>query len=124
LGKASPAMNAGPTISIDVSGNVTDANGEALIGVNIQVKGTAQGTSTDFDGRFALENVPEDAVLVFSYIGYQTLEVPVDGQTTISVVLQEDSQTLEEVVVVGYGTVKKRSRSEERRVGREWRPGR
>lgn len=109
LGKASPAMNAGPTISIDVSGNVTDANGEALIGVNIQVKGTAQGTSTDFDGRFALENVPEDAVLVFSYIGYQTLEVPVDGQTTISVVLQEDSQTLEEVVVVGYGTVKKRS---------------
>ncbi len=95
--------------SIDISGNVTDASGEPLIGVNIQVKGTNLGTATDLEGRFTLEGVENDAVLVFSYIGFHTQEVPVDGRTTISVTLQEDSETLEEVVVVGYGTVKKRS---------------
>lgn len=95
--------------SIVISGNVTDESGEPLIGVNIQVKGSNQGTSTDLEGRFTLEDVSNDAVLVFSYIGYQTLEVSVEGRSTISVTLLEDSQTLDEVVVVGYGTVKKRS---------------
>jgi len=93
--------------TIDISGNVTDSEGEALIGVNIQVKGTNQGTATDFDGFFTLDDVAEDAVLVVSYIGYQTQEIPVAGQTNLSITLITDSQLLDEVVVVGYGTQKK-----------------
>ena len=94
---------------IDIEGIVTDQDGEALIGVNIQVKGTTQGTSTDFDGHFTLENIDENAVLVISYIGYQTQEVPIAGKSTISISLISDSQLLDEVVVVGYGTQKKTS---------------
>lgn len=92
---------------VNVSGNVRDANGELLIGVNVVVKGSTKGTSTDIDGHFELENVDEDAILVFSYVGYQTLEVPLDGRTEIEVVLEEDHQQLDEIVVVGYGTQKK-----------------
>src|SRR5690606_26458355 len=88
-----PASVGIQTISIDVSGNVTDASGEPLIGVNIQVKGSNQGTATDLDGRFTLENVANDAILVFSYVGYHTQEVPVDSRTSITVVLEEDTQT-------------------------------
>ena len=89
---------------VDVTGTVTDVNEETLIGVNVVVKGTTKGTSTDLDGKFSLENVAEDAVLVFSYVGYQTLEVEVDGRSQINVTLEEDLQRLDEVVVVGYGT--------------------
>src|SRR5690625_869909 len=88
----------------DISGVVTDQNGDPLVGVNVVVKGTNRGTATDFDGRFSLDDVNENAVLVFSYVGYQTQEVTLDGQSEINVTLIEDSQTLEEVVVVGYGT--------------------
>jgi len=88
----------------DISGVVTDQNGDPLIGVNVVIKGTNRGTATDFDGRFSLDDVNENAVLVFSYVGYQTQEVTLDGQSEINVTLIEDSQTLEEVVVVGYGT--------------------
>ncbi len=95
------------TIGIDISGIVTDESGEPLIGVNIQVKGTNQGAATDFDGRFTLENINENAVLIISYIGYQTQEVEVGSNTSLSIVLQPDSQLLDEVVVVGYGTQKK-----------------
>src|SRR5690606_27383868 len=77
------------------------------IGVNIQVKGTSQGTATDMDGRFELQNVEEDAVLVLSYIGYQLQEVDVEGRTEIYVRMAEDAQTLDELVVVGYGMQKK-----------------
>ncbi len=99
-----------PTISlpISVSGTVMDSDGSPLIGVNIQVKGTTIGTSTDFDGKFILEDVDPDAVLIFSYIGYETLEVSVNNQSTLSVTLQEDLQRLDEVVVVGYGSQTKR----------------
>lgn len=90
-----------------ITGTVTDALGEPLIGVNIVVQGTAIGSATDFDGSFSLTGVPHDAVLVVSYIGYQTQEIAVDGQTSIQIVLEEDSQTLDQVVVVGYGTQKK-----------------
>ncbi|WP_236974103.1 SusC/RagA family TonB-linked outer membrane protein [Membranihabitans maritimus] len=92
---------------INVSGMVTDQNGEPLIGVNVLVKGTDKGTATDFDGNFTLEDVGDQAVLVVSYIGYQTQEVPLNGKHEITITLLEDSQTLDEVVVVGYGTVKK-----------------
>lgn len=95
--------------AIDVSGNVTDENGEPLIGVNVRVKGSTQGTATDIDGSFTLTDVDENGVLVFSYIGFQTQEVALHGNSTVSVTLLEDAQTLDEVVVVGYGTVKKRS---------------
>lgn len=93
--------------TVNVSGVVTDQSGEPLIGVNIQVKGANRGTSTDFDGRFVLEDIDENAVLVVSYIGYQTQEVSVSGKSNISIVMLTDSQLLDEVVVVGYGTQKK-----------------
>ncbi len=96
-----------PDLPIDISGNVTDENGEPLIGVNIQVKGTNLGTATDFDGHFSLEEVAEEAVLVVSYVGYQTQEIPVDGRTSLNIVMTSDSQLLDEVVVVGYGIQKK-----------------
>lgn len=94
-------------VTFSIEGKVVDQNDEPLIGVNIQVKGSNKGTSTDFDGNFTLEDIEEKAVLVVSYIGYQTQEVAVEGRPTITIVLQEDVQTLEEVVVVGYGTQKK-----------------
>ncbi len=94
-------------IAMDVSGVVKDESGNPLIGVNVLVKGTNQGTATDFDGSFTLNDVDENGILVFSYIGYKTQEVQLSGQATISVILQEDSKTLDEVVVVGYGTQRK-----------------
>lgn len=90
-----------------VSGTVTSADdGEALIGVNIFVQGTDVGTVTDFNGEYKLD-VPSESVLVFSYIGYQTLEVPVDGRTQVDVSLQLSSTALDEVVVVGYGSMER-----------------
>jgi TonB-linked SusC/RagA family outer membrane protein len=93
--------------NVTVKGKVTDAtNGDALIGVSVGVKGTSTGTQTDVNGSFSL-NVPSNASLVFSYIGYTAQEVPVNGQTSLSVKLQAQSSSLQEVVVVGYGTQKK-----------------
>src|SRR5690606_2238791 len=95
-------------IAFTVSGTVTDQSGETLIGVNIQVKGTNKGTATDFEGHFILEDIDENAVLVVSYVGYQTQEISIDGQSTIiNVTLLTNAQLLDEVVVVGYGTIKK-----------------
>ena len=87
----------------DVSGNVSDANGP-LPGASVLVQGTTNGTQSDFDGNYTLNNVASDAILVFSYIGYSTVEVPVNGQSTINIVLEEDAEALEEVVIIGYGT--------------------
>lgn len=89
---------------INVSGTVMDASGAPLIGVNVLVQGTDNGTSTDLDGRFTLEDLDENAILVFSYIGYQTQQVALGGRTNLLVTMVEDLTTLEEVVVVGYGT--------------------
>ena len=90
-----------------VTGVVVDGTGEPVIGANVVVKGTTNGTITDFDGNYSLEGVPADGVLVFSYIGYLSQEIPVGNQSMIKVTLKEDTQTLDEVVVVGYGTMKK-----------------
>ena len=87
-----------------VTGVVVDAAGLPLIGVNVSVKGTTEGTITDLDGKFNL-NVSSQSMLVISYIGYKTVEIPV--RENVRVVLEEDSQALEEVVVVGYGTMRK-----------------
>jgi len=93
-----------PLPQLTVEGTVIDHDGEPLIGVNIQVKGSTKGTATDFDGRFTLEDVDEDAVLVVSYVGYQTIEVPVEGQNQITITMVMDSELLDEVVVIAYGT--------------------
>ena len=90
-----------------VDGIVTDANGEPIIGASIVIKGTTNGTITDLDGKFSLPNAT--GTLVISYIGYQTQEIALNGQKQLKVVMKEDSEMLEEVVVVGYGSVKKES---------------
>ncbi|MDV7140083.1 TonB-dependent receptor [Maribacter sp. TH_r10] len=85
-----------------ITGTVSDESGP-LPGASIVIKGTTQGTQSDFDGKFTLE-ADSDAVLVISYIGYHTQEIALDGNTTINVVLAEDASLLEEVIVIGYGT--------------------
>ena len=90
-----------------VSGVVSDASGP-IPGVNVLVKGTTTGTQTDFDGNYSLDVSSADAVLVFSFLGYATQEIPVNGQSTINVTLSEDVAQLNEVVVVGYGSTTKK----------------
>ena len=90
-----------------VSGTVIDDAGEPLIGVSIQVKGTTTGSITDFDGNFTLDNVASSDVLVFSYVGYAPKEITVGNQKVLKVTLSEDTEVLDEVVVVGYGQMKK-----------------
>ena len=93
--------------SIQVQGVVKDETGETIIGASVLQKGTSNGAVTDFDGHFSL-SVPSNATLVVSYIGYMTKEIAVNGKTDFSIVLKEDNQTLNEVVVVGYGTMDKK----------------
>ena len=90
-----------------VSGIVTDTAGEPVPGVTVTIKGTTTGTITDMAGRYEIGEVPEQATLMFSFIGMQTREIPVAGQRNINVVLEEEVLGLDEVVVVGYGTQKK-----------------
>ena len=89
-----------------VKGQVVDANGEPIIGASVLVKGTTNGTITDFDGNFTLNNASK-GILVVSYIGYKTQEVPVNEKNLMKIILKEDTEVLDEVVVVGYGTQKK-----------------
>lgn len=91
----------------EVKGNVSDINGEAIIGASVMVKGSANGTITDMDGYFQLRELNTGDVIVISYVGYVTQEIKYVGQAALSVKLKEDTETLEEVVVVGYGTQKK-----------------
>ena len=91
----------------NVTGVVVDASGVPLIGVNVLEKGTTNGTITDFDGKFTLNVSSPNAKLVISYIGYVSQEVSAPKNGELKVVLKEDTETLEEVVVVGYGTQKK-----------------
>ncbi|TGE14233.1 TonB-dependent receptor [Hymenobacter elongatus] len=94
-------------VDATVTGRVIDEKGAALPGVNVTVKGGSTGTQTDADGRYSL-SVPDNATLVFSFIGYAAQEVAVVGRTTVDVALAPDTETLSEVVVVGYGTQQKR----------------
>lgn len=89
----------------DIRGKVIDATGEALIGVSVRVKGTEIGASTDVNGTFTL-NAPDNAILVFTYIGYVTQEVAVNGRTSVNVTMIEDRQALSEVVVTAFGVTK------------------
>ncbi len=88
---------------ISVTGTVSDASG-SLPGVTVLVEGTNNGIATNFDGNYTLNDVPTDANLIFSYVGYKTQKIAVNGQTTISAVMSEDFESLEEIVIVGYST--------------------
>ena len=90
-----------------VSGNVVDETGLPVIGVNVKVKGTTIGAITDLDGNFTLKGVPQNAVLVVSYVGYKEQEIKVGTQSQLSIKLQEDTELIDEVVVVGYAAQKK-----------------
>lgn len=94
--------------TLEINGSITDANKVPLPGVNVIVKNTTKGASTDFEGNFTLTDVPKNSVLTISYIGFQTQEITVTESKTLSIVLQEDTESLEEVVVIGYGTQKKK----------------
>ena len=94
-----------------VSGKVTDKAGEPLVGVNVLVKGTNAGTMTDLDGNWTIANVESNAVIVFSSIGFSSREVTVGTKKVINVVLEDDTNFLDEVVVVGYGTARRRDLS-------------
>lgn len=89
-----------------ISGIVRDNMGP-VTGANIVIKGTTNGTISDLDGKFTLENVPANAILQISYIGYLPQEITVNNQSSYNIMLKEDNQSLDEVVVVGYGTVRK-----------------
>ena len=93
--------------SVTVSGVITDKTGEPVIGANVLEKGTTNGVITDFDGNYTLTVSGGNSVLVFSYIGYKTQEVTVGSQKKIDIVLVEDTEMMDEVVVIGYGTQKK-----------------
>ena len=91
-----------------IKGKIVDSYGEPVIGANVKVKGTTNGTITDMDGNFTLNNV-SGGTLVISFIGYKTLEVSVKGTNLAKIIMHEDTEVLDEVVVVGYGTQKKES---------------
>jgi len=96
--------------NITVKGKVTDSQtGETLIGLNVVIKGTVRGVITDVDGNYVMPNCPPDAILVFSYVGYEQLEIPVEGKTTIDAAMKTSSSVLDEVVVIGYGTVNRKN---------------
>lgn len=92
-----------------IKGHVADAAGDPIIGANVTVKGTTTGTITDIDGNFTLEVGSTDGTLVVSFIGYKSVEAKMNGTSPINVILQEDTETLDEVVVVGYGTQNRKS---------------
>ncbi len=87
-----------------VSGKVTDKSGEPLPGVSVVVKGTVQGTVTDSNGNYTINNIPENATLIFSFVGMHSQEVEVGGRNTINISMEEESIGIEEVVTIGYGT--------------------
>ncbi|MDE6415719.1 MAG: carboxypeptidase-like regulatory domain-containing protein [Duncaniella sp.] len=93
--------------NITVKGTVSDESGEPLMGATVMVKGTNNGVATDLDGNYSI-SAPSKGTLVFSYIGYDNLEMPVNGRSTIDVVMQSNSMMLDEVVAIGYGTVRKK----------------
>lgn len=94
--------------NVTITGVVKDQSGEPLIGVNVMEKGTTNGSITDVDGKYSVSVKGGETILVFSYIGYISQEIPVGNQKTLNVTMKEDTEELEEVVVIGYGTAKKK----------------
>ncbi|PPL01462.1 TonB-linked outer membrane protein, SusC/RagA family [Parapedobacter indicus] len=100
-------LNVAPITEFKVEGKVVDENGEPLSGVSIQEKGTQQSTSTNVEGMFSMDVLDRNATLVFSFVGYESQEISIAGQTSLNVTLKESTSRLDEVVVVGYGTQKR-----------------
>jgi len=96
---------------VTITGRVTDINGEGIPGVSILVKSTTQGTITNLEGEYTINVPDEQAVLVFSFIGYKQVEEGINGRTVIDVVLDEEATELNEVVVIGFGTNRKQDLS-------------
>jgi len=95
--------------TLTVNGKVTDAQtGEVMIGLNVVIKGTVRGAVTDMDGNYTMTNCPSDAILVFTYVGYEQLEIPVQGRTVVDAAINSSSSVLEEIIVIGYGTARKK----------------
>ena len=92
---------------INITGTVTDVTGDPLIGVSVTVAGTKTGDATDVEGKYSLK-ADSKGKLKFTYVGYETVEVPVNGRTVINVEMKENSEILSEVVVIGYGTMDKK----------------
>ena len=92
--------------SMQITGTVTDENGEPVIGATIQVKGSSSGVITDIDGRYTIVVPNENSILVVSFIGYESQEIKVNGRKGINVQLRENVQSLDEVTVVAYGVLK------------------
>ena len=102
-----PLFSLSAQTKLEITGTITSSeDSEPLVGVNILVKGTSNGTISDMDGNYAI-SASENDVLIFSFIGYVAQEVPVNGQTSITVQLDMDAENIDEVVVIGYGTQKK-----------------
>ena len=91
-----------------VTGRITDGTGSGIPGASIQLKGTQRGTNSDAEGKYSLNNVPDNATIVISFIGYATQEVAVGNRSSVDLTLTDDAKALEEVVVVGYGTAKRK----------------
>jgi len=102
-----PQINQSTAPDLTVTGKVSDENGEGLPGVNVSIKGTSRGVATNALGIYSISVVDSKAILVFSFVSYQSQEVVVGNRTTINVSLNTDIKSLNEVVVVGYGTTKK-----------------
>ena len=102
----SDAVNDNQQLNRKITGTVKDNNGEPVIGANVSVKGTTNGTITDVDGNFSLENISDNDIIVISYIGYTSQEIKAGKQTSLKIILKEDTQAIDEVVVVGFGTQK------------------
>ena len=105
--KASEVSLAAVQQTKKITGTVVDNTGEPVIGANVVVKGTTLGSITDMDGKFTIEDVPSNGTLQISYIGYKSIEMPIGSQSDFKITLQEDSEKLDDVVVVGYGVQKK-----------------
>ncbi len=103
----SDAVNDNQQLNRKITGTVKDNNGEPVIGANVSVKGTTNGTITDVDGNFSLENISDNDIIVISYIGYTSQEIKAGKQTSLKIILKEDTQAIDEVIVVGFGTQKK-----------------
>ena len=103
----SDAVNDNQQLNRKIKGTVKDNNGEPVIGANVSVKGTTNGTITDVDGNFSLENISDNDIIVISYIGYTSQEIKAGKQTSLKIILKEDTQAIDEVVVDGFGTQKK-----------------
>ena len=96
-----------PPSPIDISGRITDHDGNPLEGANVKIKGTGNGTTTNADGFFILKNVDENATIEISYVGFETQIIAVENKTTFNITLAQISKSLGDVVVIGYGAVKK-----------------